>query len=457
MNKNLRENSQSKGVDAWTIATLGSFYVEYRSEFLAHASRIMRDSARAEEVVQEALIRVLLAAPELSNAQHALSYMHRTIENLCIDIFRIEGRRPKLIALDEVTSSVERLWQVDGDLSELIVASEDAAIVRQALSLLSPAERAALVMWEIEGRRTEEIAKELGVKESSVRHTVSRARNSFKRILSEIIFDEDRGLTALDMLSTTYRKSMNIAKKSSKIALSLLLLMVAFMGFKSTPFASQNLDVVIGEFESSDLGKDNFNKSDLISSAAGTNPTSTNPLLPKTRKFHSSQQNSKIQTPGLDVNGLPIGFTVSDSTGQLGSAYFMERDSLQSDSARLTRQIIKTESGAANVFISQSLATGEDGLKYEPFLSFGRDGRWIPLSIKVISTEIKRQRSGDYLLTVSIQVESALESPIEIVATAGGRDLQAPPRQVVTRLLLDPSMTRVIAQSIYVDDDGVTA
>ena len=58
------------------------------------ASRILKDSARAEEVIQDALIKVMLAAPELDSADDALGYMHRTIENLCIDIFRIEGRRP---------------------------------------------------------------------------------------------------------------------------------------------------------------------------------------------------------------------------------------------------------------------------------------------------------------------------------------------------------------------------
>ena len=108
----------------------------------------------------------MLAAPELVSQSHALSYLHRTIENLCIDLFRAEKRRPNLIALDEATTEVELAWQTPGDHSQVISTAEDAAIIRQALSLLSPAERAALVMWEVEGRSTTEIAKELGIKES---------------------------------------------------------------------------------------------------------------------------------------------------------------------------------------------------------------------------------------------------------------------------------------------------
>jgi RNA polymerase sigma factor (sigma-70 family) len=227
----------------WTVAELGAFYTEHRSELLAHANRVLKDSAKAEEITQDALIKFMLAAPELESTDHALSYLHRTIENLCIDLFRLEGRRPNLVVLDDATAEVEAAWQVDGDHSSVISAAEDAAIIRQALAMLSPAERAALVMWEMEGRSTSEIASELGIKESAVRHTVSRARASLRRVLSELVIDEERGLTALDMLSTSYKKAAEIAQKSSKVALSLLLVVTAFLGFNSLTGNEGNVQV----------------------------------------------------------------------------------------------------------------------------------------------------------------------------------------------------------------------
>jgi RNA polymerase sigma factor (sigma-70 family) len=218
---------------SWSVAQFSSFYTQNRSELIAHANRIVKDKAKAEEITQEALVKFMLAAPELSSDSHALSYLHRTIENLCIDLFRAENRRPNLVALDDATAEVESAWQVSGDHSVEISAAEDAAIIRQALSLLSPAERAALVMWEVEGRTTKEIAKELGIKESAVRHTVSRARASLRKVLSELVIDEARGLTALDLLSTTYKKATEIAGKSSKIALTFILVLTAFLGLNS--------------------------------------------------------------------------------------------------------------------------------------------------------------------------------------------------------------------------------
>ncbi len=218
---------------SWSLAQLSSFYGQNRSELVNHANRILKDRAKAEEVAHEALIKFMLAAPELDSQEHGLSYLHRTIENLCIDLFRAENRRPNLVALDDAAAEVEANWQVSGDHSEVISAAEDAAIVRQALSLLSPAERAALVMWEMEGRSTQEIAKELGIKESAVRHTVSRARASLRRVLSTLIVDEKRGLTALDLLSTTFKKVSDVANKSGRVAMSLVLLVTAFLGFNS--------------------------------------------------------------------------------------------------------------------------------------------------------------------------------------------------------------------------------
>ena len=72
----------------WSVAQFSSFYTQNRSELIAHANRIVKDKAKAEEITQEALVKFMLAAPELASDDHALSYLHRTIENLCIDLFR---------------------------------------------------------------------------------------------------------------------------------------------------------------------------------------------------------------------------------------------------------------------------------------------------------------------------------------------------------------------------------
>jgi RNA polymerase sigma factor (sigma-70 family) len=235
------------------MSDFGEFYEFNRSKLLSQAHRILKDDSKADEIVQDAVMRFLLAAPELRSQEHALAYLHRSIENACVDHFRATNKRPHLVVLDEASAEVEAQWQKNQDIAEELSQAEDAAIIRQALSLLSPAERAALVMWEIDGRSTEEIAAELGIKSSAVRHTVSRARASLRKILSTLVIDEKNGLTALDLLSTTYKKASEVAHKSGRVALSLVLLVAAFLGFNSLT-GSESIQTVINTQVSENSG-----------------------------------------------------------------------------------------------------------------------------------------------------------------------------------------------------------
>jgi RNA polymerase sigma factor (sigma-70 family) len=451
----LLKKSAPAGLKAWTVAELGAFYTEHRSELVAHASRILKDSARAEEVLQDALIKVMLAAPELESADHARGYMHRTIENLCIDIFRIEGRRPNLVVLDEVTAKIESAWIDNKDHSDVIAAAEDAAIVRQALAMLSPAERAALVMWEMEGRSTEEIAAELGIKESAVRHTVSRARASLRRVMSELVVDKERGLTALEMLSTTYRKVAEVAKKSSKAALSLVLVFFAFLGFNSMP-TSNDLPTTVSEGAVSSSETAVSPNSVSNAKAQPSNLVSVSPsAIIKSQAGSENAKASTIAFAGLDKNGVPTGFTVTDSSGFLGSLYITNRPPILSETELTLSQVAKTDEGAANIFLSQQLISDSSGFSYNPTVSYGKAGSWAPLVTSVTYLDSERLLSGNYQVTAIIKVESEVSTTVVIPATASGRDLLQAPRQVITRLVLNPGKTQILAQAVYVVEKGV--
>jgi RNA polymerase sigma factor (sigma-70 family) len=395
----------------------------------------------------------MLAAPELESTDHALGYMHRTIENLCIDIFRMEGRRPNLVLLDDNSAELELTWVDKEDHVDVIAAADDAAIVRQALAMLSPAERAALVMWEMEGRSTEEIAAELGIKESAVRHTVSRARASLRRVMSELIVDKERGLTALDMLSTTYKKAASVAKKSSKAALSLILVFFAFLGFNAMPTDSDLPVVTTQESISSSEATSE------IEVAAPAAESSTSPVITPTAiaKAQAALENAKatqFNFAGLDKAGIPTGFSVTDSTGSQGSLYRASRQPVLSETELIISQIVKTDSGAANIFLNQQLVSDSRGFSYLPSLSYGRDGAWIPLITTLTMLDSERLLSGDYLVTAIIKVESEVETSIVIPATASGRDLTQAPKQVITRLVLNPGKTEILSQAIYVVEKG---
>ena len=212
----ITEAAPSQAVSDWSIADLSALYAEQRSSLTSQARRILRSEADAVEIVQEAFLKFILAAPELDSRDRALAYLRTTVNNLCINQIRATSSRPNLVAIDS-DATQERLDELAFDahvpFDSTLVAAEDASIIREALSRLSADQRTALVMWEMEGRSTEEIAAAIGTTPANVRHVVARSRSSFVRVLSEWVIDEQTGTTALDALSSSYKKAAELAKK----------------------------------------------------------------------------------------------------------------------------------------------------------------------------------------------------------------------------------------------------
>ena len=439
-------------INIWTVTEFGAFYTEHRSELLAHANRILKDTAKSEELIQDALIKFMLATPELESSDHALSYLHRTIENLCIDYFRLEGRRPNLVVIDDAQAEVEAKWQVSGDHSEVLTQAEDAAIIRQALALLSPAERAALVMWEMEGRSTSEIATELGIKESAVRHTVSRARASLRRVLSELIIDQERGLTALDMLSTTYKKAAVLAKKSSRSALSLLIVLVAFLGFNSVTGSELNTGSVISSItQETPIINEIAPKTPSIdqSDAAASNQK----LFDENSAINFRTVNSLFA--GLSKDGLPTGFTLSDSAGDVSSLSLTSESKISNPDGYVLVSYAQSQGDSViNALIAQTITVDGSGTSYFASPSITVAGSWFPLTQTGSASTVTRLSNGNYLLTATIYIDSTVDSALFVAAT-GGLDVDAIPNQITTRIILNSSKSSILAQAINIGAKGV--
>jgi RNA polymerase sigma factor (sigma-70 family) len=409
------------------------------------------DQIKAEEITQDALIKFMLAAPELESEEHALSYLHRTIENLCIDLFRLEGRRPNLVVLDDASAEVEAAWQNNGDHSAAMSAAEDAAIIRQALALLSPAERAALVMWEMEGRSTEEIAAELGIKESAVRHTVSRARASLRKVLSTLVVNEETGLTALEALSTTYKKAAELAQKSSKAALSLLLVITAFLGFTSlTGNEGVRVPVIADSSVASGTSPSLISKQTPAAIAA-TKAAAAQAAAKKAEQAAINIKAAALTFFGLDNQGVPTGFSVTDAKNVFGKARVTKGYSTVGASGLVVANQFITGSVGPNVLIDQMITVDGTGTNYTAnTVNVGFAGSWNSVEINDIESSIERLANGQYLLTATINIGYLNPTTFSISTGNRGYDLGDAPKSITTRILLNSGKTQILAQAAQV-------
>ena len=453
----LRKKAQAPAsVAAWSVSDLSALYTQNRSSLIAQARRILRSDADAAEVVQDAFLKFILAAPELDTADRALAYLRTTVNNLCLNAIRATGSRPNLVAIDS-DATQERLSEIAAEnhipMDTTLAAAEDASLIREALSRLSETQRTALVMWEVEGRTTKEIAQAIGTSEKNVRHVVQRARASFIRVLTEWVVDEKTGATALEALSGTYKKAAELAKKSSKVALSLLIVMVAFLGFNSVTGSEFNTANVITSLTQEAPAPDN--------SDASTTPTpsSTDENLVNQKLIEDNSainfRTSKSLFAGLSKDGLPTSFTVSDATGALGSIGLSGQSTMTNPDGYVLVSYLQTYGeNVINLLMSQSVTVDGSGTSYFASPSITVAGSWFPLTQTGSASTITRLSNGNYLLTATIYIDSTVDSALFVAAT-GGLDVDAIPNEITTRIILNSSKSSILAQAINIGAKGV--
>ena len=453
----LRKKAQAPAtVAAWSVSDLSALYTQNRSSLIAQARRILRSDADAAEVVQDAFLKFILAAPELDTANRAMAYLRTTVNNLCLNVIRATGSRPNLVALDSDTSQ-ERLSEIAAEnhipMDSTLAAAEDASIIREALSRLSETQRTALVMWEVEGRTTKEIAQAIGTSEKNVRHVVQRARASFIRVLTEWVVDEKTGSTALDALSGTYKKAAELAKKSSKVALSLLIVMVAFLGFNSVTGSEFNTPTitVTAKQEVPSTVNSEVDKNSL--------QTSAEEILSAQKMIQDNSainfRTSKSLFAGLSKDGLPTGFTVSDSAGNVGLLSISSQSTITNPDGYILVSYAQSQSDAiVNALISQTITVDGSGTSYFASPSVTVAGSWYPLTQSGSASTITRLPNGNYLLTSTIYIDSTVDSALFVAAT-GGLDVDAIPNEITTRIILNSSKSSILAQAINIGAKGV--
>ena len=435
----------------WSIAQLSAIYTEHRTQLVSQARRITRDEAEANEVVQEAFLKFMLAAPELDSSDRAIAYLRTSVTNLALNVIRARGARPNLVAIDADTTQ-ERLNEIASenhiDLDTTITAAEDAAIIREALSRLTPDQRTALVMWEMEGRTTEEIATALNTSPANVRHILVRARKSMVRVLEDWIVDEKTGLTALNALSTTYKKSIEIAQKSSKAALSLLLVVTAFLGFNSMTGNESPVLPVAAEV------------STTAPSAMAAEPSATATATAKAaatlaaKKAQQAAIYAKIAALsfiGLDKEGIPTGFSVTDENGIVGTARVTKGISTVGTSGVLVSNQFITGSVGPNLLIDQLITVDGTGTNYSVNnINIGFGGSWRAVEIKSTDSSIDRLANGNFLITATSTIGYLKTSDFVIPTGTRGYDLVDAPATITTRVLMNSGKTQVLAQAVQV-------
>jgi RNA polymerase sigma-70 factor (ECF subfamily) len=141
---------------------------------LGYATRVLGDRAEAEDVAQEAMLRLWRAAPGWRSGEAQVStWLYRVAANLCTDRLRARVRR----RADPLDDAPEAADDQPGALARLIETDRMTAL-QAALDDLPERQRQAVVLRHIEGLTNPEIAEILQIGVEAVESLTARGKRA---------------------------------------------------------------------------------------------------------------------------------------------------------------------------------------------------------------------------------------------------------------------------------------
>lgn len=161
-------------------------YIEHRADLLNYANKFLGDRAIAEDVVQEAWLRLSSRDGKGPEISHPLSYLYSIVRNLALDWAKRRVR--------EVPQSPESVvWH---GLPAEIPTAEDVVLQRDELRTLLGAihelperTQVAFRMYKLEQRPLQEVADHLKL---SVPRTHQIVAEALLHAMQRLLGDEDR-------------------------------------------------------------------------------------------------------------------------------------------------------------------------------------------------------------------------------------------------------------------------
>lgn len=175
MNLATRESSSER---------LGELFERHRAELYALARRMSGDPEEARDLVQETFLRAARRIDALpGSGAWARAWLYRILVNLCRDRWRRAAVRRD--ARTQIVAGRADTRDSRPGASPAEAAAVARATVQRALSWLSPRRRAVVVLHEIEGLDSREVARRLGIGPVTVRWHLSAARREMRRRLND--------------------------------------------------------------------------------------------------------------------------------------------------------------------------------------------------------------------------------------------------------------------------------
>ncbi len=161
----------------------------FERRVVSTAWRILDNQADAFDAAQDVFIRLHRYLRTFRTDEDFSAWLYRLILNACHDTRR---RRPAHLSFDaeRERGALAALRSTD-DVEAAAIHQEDQAMVARALATLSEKERMALVLRDLEGLSSDEVARILGSSPTTVRSQISTARAKMRLFRDRLARQEE--------------------------------------------------------------------------------------------------------------------------------------------------------------------------------------------------------------------------------------------------------------------------
>lgn len=143
---------------------------------LALSKRMLRDQTEAEDVAQEAMVRLWNIAPEWRRGEAKVStWLYRVTSRLCLDRLR----QKKTERLDEIPEPIDESPPVE----KRILLQDRASALEHALAYLPERQRLAVTLRHIEELSNPEIAAIMEISVEAVESLTARGKRMLATVL----------------------------------------------------------------------------------------------------------------------------------------------------------------------------------------------------------------------------------------------------------------------------------
>jgi RNA polymerase sigma-70 factor (ECF subfamily) len=150
---------------------------------------MLRDHDSADEVVQEALIRIFRYIHKLKEPEKFASWTMRVIVNQ-VQSWRMRQSRQRLLPIPEgmepEAGEVVVMGTAGGDPRKTAIAGEVRREIEEALGALPARQQTAILLFEIEGSSIREVAEAMECSEGAVKFNIHEARKKLQKRLGHL-------------------------------------------------------------------------------------------------------------------------------------------------------------------------------------------------------------------------------------------------------------------------------